>query len=198
MPQLASVFAAPHTVPLGSPTARMLAGMLPRLAASVEEVSADEMPRLDAVLTAILSACLPGWELRPASTRAQLEAARRARVIALVDQMLGSPALTPALLVRRSGLSRSELYRCFTPAGGLARVIQMRRLRHAYAALARADGPGAINRVAETVGFPDPSNFTRAFRREFGCTPTEVVARRLPAAGVPPPGLVAALTAGPG
>ena len=50
---------------------------------------------------------------------------------ALVDAALGEAELSPAMLVKRSGISRSELYRCFAPIGGIARVIQQRRLRQA-------------------------------------------------------------------
>lgn len=196
LPHLTPVFVAPRDVPLTSPPARMLAGMLPRLAASLDEIGAEDAPRLEAALGSMLSACLLGCDLRPVSTRAQLEASRRARVIGIVDGALGDPDLTPAALVRLAGISRSELYRCFAPVGGLARVIQLRRLRRAYAELARTDSPHAIRRVAERVGFVDPSNFTRAFRREFGCTPSEVVARRAALAARPAPGLVAALTPG--
>lgn len=178
-------------MPLGSPAARMLGGMLPRIAASVEDISADDAPRLEAALSAMLTACLMGLEMRPASTRQQLEAARRARVMALVDAALGEAELSPALLVKRSGISRSELYRCFAPIGGIARVIQQRRLRQAYRELVRADAPASVSRTGEAVGFCNPSSFTRAFRREFGCTPSEVLARRTLQAA---PGLAAALT----
>lgn len=191
LPRLAPVFATARAMPLGSPAARMLGGMLPRIAASVEDISADDAPRLEAALSAMLTACLMGLEMRPASTRQQLEAARRARVMALVDAALGEAELSPALLVKRSGISRSELYRCFAPIGGIARVIQQRRLRQAYRELMRADAQASVSRTGEAVGFCNPSSFTRAFRREFGCTPSEVLARRTLQAA---PGLAAALT----
>lgn len=194
LPQLAGVFAAPRAVSLHSPSARMLAGMLPRIATSADEIGACDATRLDAALSAMLSACLLGWEMQPSSTRAQLEAARRARVIALADAELGDPELSPATLVSRSGISRSELYRCFAPVGGIARVIQLRRLRRAYAELARPDGPASVGRIGEAVGFFDPSSFTRAFRREFGCTPSDVLARRPVVGASPAPGLLAALS----
>lgn len=194
LPQLAPVFASGRAVPVLSPAARMLGGILPRIAASADEVAAADSSRLEAALSSMLTACLMDWELRPASTRQQLEAARRARVIALVDAALDDADLSPATLVERSGISRSELYRCFTPAGGIARVIQLRRLRQAYRQLARGDGPATVSRIAEAVGFFDASSFTRAFRREFGCTPSEVMARRPTAATRPIPGLAAALS----
>lgn len=194
LPQLAPLFASGRAVPVLSPAARMLGGMLPRIAASAADMAPADTPRLEAALSSMLTACLMDWELRQASTRQQLEAARRARVIALVDAALDDAELSPATLVERSGISRSELYRCFAPAGGIARVIQLRRLRHAYRELARADGPATVSRIGEAVGFFDASSFTRAFRREFGCTPSEVLARRATPAARPMPGLAAALS----
>jgi len=194
LPQLAPVFATARAMPLNSPAARMLGGMLPRIAGSADEISAADAPRLETALSSMLTACLTGLEMRPASTRQQLEAARRAKVIALVDAALGEAELSPALLVKRSGISRSELYRCFAPIGGIARVIQQRRLRQAYRELVRADAPAWVSRIGEEVGFYDPSSFTRAFRREFGCTPSEVLTRRAPQASRAAPGLAAALS----
>jgi len=202
LPQLAPVFATARAIasptsramPLRSPAARMLGGMLPRMAASADEISAADAPRLEAALSAMLTACLLGLEIHQASTRQQLEAARRARVVALVDAALGDSELSPAVLVKRSGISRSELYRCFAPIGGIARVIQQRRLRQAYRELVRADAPASVSRIGEAVGLYDPSSFTRAFRREFGCTPSEVLASRALKATQAAPGLAAALS----
>lgn len=193
LPQLAPAFGTARAMPVESPAARMMGGMLPRIAAAADEIAPADAPRLEAALSSMLTACLMGWEMGPASTRQHLEAARRARVVALVDAALGDPDLSPAVLVERSGISRSELYRCFAPAGGIARVIQLRRLRHAYRELARSEGPASVSRIGEAVGFFDPSSFTRAFRREFGCTPSEVLARRQPRTTRHVPGLAAAL-----
>ena len=193
LPQLAPVFATARSMALSGPAARMLGGMLPRIAASADEISPEDAPRLAAALSSLLIACLMGLEAQPASTRQQLEAARRARVIALVDAALGEAELSPVMLVKRSGISRSELYRCFAPIGGIARVIQQRRLRQAYRDLMRADGPASVSRIGEVVGFYDPSSFTRAFRREFGCTPSEVLTRRQLNSAAAAHGLAAAL-----
>jgi AraC-like DNA-binding protein len=187
LPQLAPVFATSRTMALKGPAVRMVA--------SADDISAEDMPRLETALSSMLTACLMGLETRPASTRQQLEAVRRARVIALVDAALSEAELSPAMLVERSGISRSELYRCFAPIGGIASVIQRRRLRQAYRDLMRADGPASVSRIGEAVGFHDPSRFTRAFRREFGCTPSEVLLRRQWQSTEAASGLAAALRA---
>lgn len=194
LPQLAHVFASAQVVSMQSPAARMLGGMLPRIAASADDVPAADTPRLEEALSSMLIACLMGSAMQPASTRQQLEAVRRAQVVALVEEALGDPDLSPAVLVERSGLSRSDIYRCFAPDGGLARVIQSRRLRRAYRELLQGEGRTRINRIAEAVGFCDPSRFARAFRGEFGCTPSEALAQRPRPTKCPVPGLAAALS----
>jgi AraC-like DNA-binding protein len=191
--QCAAHFAAPRSWPASDAQGRMLAGMLPRMAMSVAAMEAAQAGRLEEALLALITVGLSGRPAPSPDARAQLEAVRRARVIALIDAALGDPGLDTARLVAHSGLSRSELYRCFAPAGGIARAIQRRRLRRAHAYLSLAEAPVPIGQVGERVGFPDPSSFTRAFRREFGCTPSELIGLRAAGQGTPLPGLALAL-----
>ena len=72
------------------------------------------------------------------------------------------------------GISRSRLYRLFEPYGGVNHYIQHRRLLHAYAALADPNDHRRILDIAEERGFDDAAEFSRAFRREFGYSPSEV------------------------
>ena len=91
-----------------------------------------------------------------------------------IRQNLRSPTLTPKRICRLVGMSRSQLYRLFEPMGGVARYIQAERLREAHRALANPDNLRDIHEVAEDLGFFDASAFSRIFRREYGCTPSEV------------------------
>lgn len=193
MPRLAPIFALPRGMPAADPPARLLAGMLPRFATALDRLDADEAVRLEGALAGLLDACLRAWEPQPGMARAQLQAARRARVLALIGEALHEPMLGPDLLSRRAGLSRSELYRCFAPLGGVARAIQRARLRRAHSDLARRDGRAGVARIGEAVGFPDASSFTRAFRREFGYTPTDLLLRRAAPAERPAASLASAL-----
>lgn len=61
LPQLAPVFATSRAMELNSPAARILGGMLPRIAASAKEISAEDTPRLEAALSSMLTACLDGF-----------------------------------------------------------------------------------------------------------------------------------------
>jgi AraC-like DNA-binding protein len=68
-------------------------------------------------------------------------------------------------------MSRSHLYRLFEDAGGVARYIQRRRLHEAHAILSHPATTKPISLIAEELCFP--TSFSRAFKREFGCSPSE-------------------------
>ena len=75
---------------------------------------------------------------------------------------------------RELGISRSRLYRLFEPYGGVVHYIQHRRLLDAHAVLADPDDHRRILDIAEEHGFTDGAEFSRAFKREFGYSPSDV------------------------
>lgn len=85
--------------------------------------------------------------------------------------------LSAADLAATAGFSVAHLRDVFKDATGqtLSRYITRRRLCHAALALVRTRQP--IAEIAYTYGFGSHDVFTRAFRREFGETPTEFRAR---------------------
>lgn len=101
-----------------------------------------------------------------------LERARQYVRANLYDADLGSETLRRAL-----GISRTRLYRLFEPTGGVMRYILRRRLVDAHSALADPANTQRILEIAEQRGFSDGAEFSRAFRREFGYSPSEVRAR---------------------
>ncbi|MBP6878420.1 MAG: helix-turn-helix domain-containing protein [Phenylobacterium sp.] len=103
----------------------------------------------------------------------------RPRVLAFIDRNLFEPALGPKMLVERFGVSRAHLYRMFEADGGVASVIRNRRLD---AALRELAGPArrSITALALHLGFSSSSQFARAFRARFDCTPSEVAGGAAP------------------
>lgn len=193
MPQLAPGFAMDAPRLVTGAMGRLLGGMLRRLPDTLPGMTSTEALRPEAALGGLLNACLLAPQPGARGVRPPIEAARRARVLAIIGQNLGVAELGPEQLCALSSLSRSELYRCFAPLGGVARAIQRERLRHAHAALQRTAGTVEVGRIGEAFGFPEPSTFTRAFRREFGYTPSALLARRQPPGGRVVSGLAAAL-----
>lgn len=61
-------------------------------------------------------------------------------------------------------------------AGGdtFAALIRRRRLERAAALLTDSRTRSTVTEIAAAVGFDGPASFSRAFRREFGRTPSDV------------------------
>lgn len=87
-------------------------------------------------------------------------------------------SLTVEEVAVRHGISRRKLYALFaagdqTPAD----FIRRRRLRGAADMLTAVGRRLSVPEVAYAAGFADPDVFTRAFRREYGCTPRDYRSR---------------------
>jgi AraC-like DNA-binding protein len=160
--------------PLEGSLGVLLGQYLEMIDAQLCNLTEAELPRLVTATRAMVAACIarPAGAVEAAAPL--LDHARLERVRQAIRQNLRSPTLTPKRICRLVGMSRSQLYRLFEPMGGVARYIQAERLREAYRALANPDNLRDIHEVAEDLGFFDASAFSRTFRREYGCTPSEV------------------------
>jgi AraC-like DNA-binding protein len=144
------------------------------LAESLTTMTEAELPRVAEATRAVVAACIAPGTPNDAEAEAHVQHARLARLRQIIRQNLRSTRLGPERLAKLAGMSRSQLYRMFEPFGGVARYIQAERLRQAHRALAEPGDVRDIVRVAEDFGFFDPSAFSRAFRREFGYSPSEL------------------------
>jgi AraC-like DNA-binding protein len=170
-------------MPLDTSLGLLLGRYIDALDGQLCDMTDAELPRLVAATRAMVAACIaPSPPTRDAAAPL-VEHARLERVRRAIRQNLRSPTLTPKRLCRVVGMSRSQLYRLFEPVGGVARYIQAERLREAHRALADPDNQADIHTVGESIGFFDASAFSRIFRREFGCTPSEVRAAALAGLG---------------
>jgi transcriptional regulator GlxA family with amidase domain len=76
-------------------------------------------------------------------------------------------------LARRAGVSRSALCRRFRSATGFSLHARLRLIRLREARELLATTPMIVMEVAAAVGYRGAANFTRAFSRFQGQTPTE-------------------------
>lgn len=98
-----------------------------------------------------------------------------------IERHLGAPDLGPEAICGALGLSRSTLYDSFQALGGVATYIQRRRLQAVRALLLHPGETRTIRDIAQALGFTSSSHFAAAFRREFGCSPSELRAtQRMP------------------
>jgi len=155
-----------------SPLLDLLADYMVSLSERLPEASIDDIGRIAQATKAMISSCL-------IPNREEIEAAQQVLTTSLIDraqrlirQELFSPELSPEFLARSMGISRSGLYRLFEPLGGVRHAIQRERLHFAHAALADTRTNQTILDIAERAGFGDASGFSRAFRHEFGYSPS--------------------------
>jgi AraC-like DNA-binding protein len=183
LPEIAPSFDALLGRTLDTALGGLLRGYLDGLTQQLPRMSLAEAPRATEATLAVIRAAVTGSAEHCEAARPQLQAAMRSRIMALIRKQLGSARLDPARLCRMAGVSRSQLYRVFEPEGGVARAIQRERLRAIRRALADPGERRGIARIAEELGMPDPSSFSRVFRQEFGMTPREFREDALAAGG---------------
>jgi AraC-like DNA-binding protein len=188
LPEIAPAFDSQLGQTLDTALGRLLRGHLDALTEQLPRMTAAEAPRVTEATLALIRAAVTSSADHCAAARPQLEAVMRSRVTALIRAHLGSARLDPMRLSRMAGMSRSQLYRVFEPEGGVARAIQRERLRAVRRALADPAERRSIARIAEEVGMPDPSGFSRAFRQEFGLSPSTFRMEALASGGATLPG----------
>lgn len=170
--------------PLGDAMGKLLAEFLILLARSASAFSDANLGNLQTAVRGMVLACVVPSADHSAIGAAPLAATRKEVVRRLVDLNLNNSALGPDFLCRQAGMSRSQLYRLFESEGGVANYIQRRRLKRCFTELSKNAAGRSVATIAEELGFPDPSSFSRSFRREFGLAPRDVMHKRLSGAPV--------------
>ncbi|MFI1829341.1 helix-turn-helix domain-containing protein [Streptomyces sp. NPDC020412] len=146
------------------------------LAAHAAECTPRDANRLGGVTLDLLGAWL-SHELEefadasPDSQRRVMEV----RMHDYVRQHLGDPGLSPQSIASAHGVSIRYLYKVFQEQGlTVAAYIRERRLERCRRDLADPDlRTRSVQAIASKWGFTDPAQFSRAFRRTFGMTPTD-------------------------
>ena len=173
---------------LNTPLGLLLGDYMITLERHLEELTEADVPRLRDAVAAMVGAAVAPTTERVAVARPQIDLGRMERVRQVVRLHLRTPTLRPATLCRLVGMSRSNLYRLLEAQGGIAQYIQHQRLLAAHSVLGNPGNRQSITSVAEELCFADVSSFSRAFRREFGYSPSD--ARQAAISGLPvvPPG----------
>ncbi|MPZ58608.1 MAG: helix-turn-helix domain-containing protein [Rhizobiales bacterium] len=102
-------------------------------------------------------------------------AVRTAQLLAgkqMIERHIASPALTPALIAQRLGISVRLLHKLFEPSGTtVSRYILGRRLELAREHLERRQD--TVLTIALDCGFESLATFYRTFRQAYGVTPAD-------------------------
>lgn len=163
--------AASGTV-LTGPLAALLVDYLRSLEARLIGMTVEDLVLAGRATAEMLAACVGPSRDRQEQARGTIASILFDRARSHIQAHFGDPELTPERVAQDLRVSRSNLYRVFEQAGGVSRYIQQCRLFAAHAALTHENGR-RIQDIAYSCGFKLASDFTRAFRREFGYSPRE-------------------------
>ena len=105
--------------------------------------------------------------LRPVD-RAFLERVTQVTEKRMAENAFGVEDLAAAMHMSSSQLTRKLRALIDQSPGRLIRAMRL----HRAAELIRKDG-GTLSRIALETGFSDQAHFSRSFKRQFGCTPSE-------------------------
>jgi AraC family transcriptional regulator, regulatory protein of adaptative response / methylphosphotriester-DNA alkyltransferase methyltransferase len=75
-------------------------------------------------------------------------------------------------VARRVATSRRQLQRAFAEAGETSFRTYLQRIRMERAADLLREGEAPVNQVASAVGYRQPAQFAKAFRRHHGSPPS--------------------------
>jgi AraC-like DNA-binding protein len=170
-------------LPLGTqvPTGHVGLGLLSetasRLLVIADSLSSEEREHysravLD-LLAAVVLSCRSGRRVTPSGPEALFEQLK-ADVFARLDD----PDLGPTDLAARHSISLRYVHRLFGAEAPAAFIRRHRMLAAADLVSRTSPHPLPVASIAVRCGFRDVGTFVRAFRRYYGCTPTDY--RRLP------------------
>lgn len=174
VPDIAAELEVASKAVLDTPLGVVLGEYLLALEDWMPGIPSETLPRLGKAVGSMIEACLAPSDARMEIADDEFKGFRAERVRLAVRKHLKSPSLGPAMLCKAVSISRSNLYRLFEHSGGIVHYIQRQRLLHARALLSNPLNRKSIATISEELCFADPSSFSRAFRREFGCSPKDM------------------------
>ena len=80
-------------------------------------------------------------------------------------------------VARRIATSRRQLQRVFAEVGDTSFREYLAKVRMRHAALLLREGAAPVREVAQSVGYRQPAQFAKAFRRHHGTSPSSLRAR---------------------
>jgi AraC-like DNA-binding protein len=146
---------------------------------AVDDLAANATPELAELVVAHLYdlAALALGAVGDAAAMARGRSVRAARLVAakaFVRRHLHHSDLRADSVAAHLGVTPRYVHMLFEPDGrSFLEYVLAERLARAYRVL-MGDATRSVSAVAFATGFGDLSHFNRTFRRQFGCTPTEL------------------------
>ncbi|WP_322101461.1 helix-turn-helix domain-containing protein [Paraburkholderia sp. J41] len=172
-----------HGVVIRGAAGALLSDHLMSITGRIHAMTRGELPGVSAATLHLIAAGLAPSLDTLALAKSTLEGTLLRRMRRFIDVNLKHHGLNADALCRAFGVSRATLYRLFEPLGGVAHYVRERRLLSVHAELAQAHRSPYLVRIAEEHGFKSAAHFSRAFKTQFGYTPSDLV-RSVPRAPV--------------
>ena len=152
--------------------------MLASRADTIDQSMGDKIAQQALDLVAIAFETVGGGVAQLSSTRAMT----LTRLKSVIETRLHDPVLKPATAAEAAGISvRYANALLARENSSLERYIMLRRLFRCRQALETPQRfSRTIGEIAYGCGFSDLSHFTRRFKGQFGCTPSEMRSRKIP------------------
>lgn len=163
-----------RTVEADSGLPLLLVGQVATLANAIEGMRSEEAIVLEKLLLETVSVAItPRVEQNESWTAQRL----RSRARKFILDHLEEPELGPPMVAHALGISVRYLHALFSGMDDtVGRFIRRSRLHAARAALVKSPRRHhSITGIAMQYGFSDSSHFCRAFKAEFGFTPTSAM-----------------------
>lgn len=173
-PEVARVLGAIEFSTIDTGMGQLLSDFLLGLARRLANLEVTDLGNLAAATKAMILACASPTADRIQEAEEPISMVLLERARRLLQTKLFDADFRIDGVARELGVSRTRLYRLFEPYGGVAHYLQRRRLIDAHAVLADPCDQRLIVDIAEQRCFTDGAEFSRAFRREFGYTPSDV------------------------
>ena len=175
VPDMGVLFAG--RVPAANPALRMLTSYL-ELARDGQVLTTPDLKGAYAHHVADLLALSLG-ATRDAAELARMRGGRAARLHAIkgdIHKNLHRQQLSVLWIAARHSVTARYVQKLFEESGStFTHFVTEQRLTAAYRLMADGARPNlSVSTIAYDCGFTDLSNFNKAFRRRFGCTPTDV------------------------
>ena len=160
-----------------NPATRHLGRYIGFLLESDEPVQEPALtPRIETTLADLLALTLGATrDAAHVAQRRGLRAARLQQVLQTIAADYAKPAFSPDTLARKLGLSPRYIQDLLQETGATfsERVLELRLQKVRAMLLDGRNNRLKISDVALACGFGDVSYFNQAFRRRFGCSPTQ-------------------------
>ena len=140
--------------------------------------NASGLHGVDLIGTAVHVLAVAVGNTRMAERAGRPRVADRTSIEQYVEANIERYDLSPRLIARHFGLSVRQLHRVTSASGCTpGALIWSRRLARAHQLLAGERSGARVLDIALNCGFKDGAHFSRAYRREFGHSPSESRAR---------------------